>query len=93
MQMFADVIGVPVETICGHEITGLGGAVLSSYATGDYETLQQAADCMIHVDRRFEPDAEQHRKYNEKYARYQTLLKALDGVWSTLHATHEKGTR
>lgn len=93
MQMFADVIGVPVETICGHEITGLGGAVLSSYATGDYETLQQAADCMIHVDRRFEPDAEQHRKYNEKYARYQTLLNALDGVWSTLHATHEKGTR
>lgn len=93
MQMFADVIGLPVETIHGHEITGLGGAVLSGYATGEYETLQQAADHMIHVDRRFEPDAEQHRKYNEKYERYQTLLNALDGVWSTLRATHEKGTR
>ncbi|WEV69952.1 carbohydrate kinase [Bifidobacterium sp. ESL0775] len=93
MQMFADILGLPVETIKGHEITGLGGAVLSSYATGEYATLQQAADHMIHVDSRFEPDAVQHRKYDEKYGRYQTLLDALNGVWSKLQATPEEGTR
>ncbi|WEV46051.1 carbohydrate kinase [Bifidobacterium sp. ESL0690] len=93
MQMFADIIGLPVETIKGHEITGLGGAVLSAYATGGDSDLQKAANRMIHVDSRFEPDAVQHRKYDEKYERYQTLLDAMDGVWSKLHATQKEGTR
>ncbi|MDF7641024.1 carbohydrate kinase [Bifidobacterium sp. ESL0784] len=93
MQMFADIIGIPVQTIKGHEITGLGGAVLSAYATGGYSDLRQAADHMIHVDSNFEPDGAQHRKYDEKYQRYQILLDALDGVWSKLHATRKEGTR
>ncbi|WEV63423.1 FGGY-family carbohydrate kinase [Bifidobacterium sp. ESL0732] len=93
MQMFADIIGLPVQTVKGHEITGLGGAVLSAYATGDYSNLQQAANRMIHVDSCFEPDAVQHRKYDEKYQRYQILLDALNGVWSKLHATQKEGTR
>lgn len=81
MQLFADVIGISIETLQSQEMTGLGGAMLCACATGVYATLEEAACGMVRVNERFEPDLRQNKLYLQKYSSYQTLLTQLNGHW------------
>lgn len=83
MQMFADVLNIPIETVEGTELGGLGGAMVSLQAL-DEISLDLAAAQMVRVKERFLPNEEEHLIYQEKYQVYQSLVDAMSPVWSRL---------
>ena len=81
-QMFADVIGLPVEIIDTRELGALGCAMAASVASGLYRDLQEAARHMVRVKERLEPDPQKKSAYDRKYSLFVRASQALDGLWS-----------
>lgn len=86
MQIFADVLGLPVETLEGSEATGLGGAITAAVAIGDQPSYEQAVNRMVRISRRYDPRPDQHAIYERKYQAYRGILAAMDGHWNVLHS-------
>ena len=76
-QLFADVIGVPVEVPSGSELGALGAAMAASVATGYHADFPEAVKAMASVDKIYEPVAEQTAVYRAKYVAYQDLIRKL----------------
>jgi Sugar (pentulose and hexulose) kinases len=82
VQMFADVLGFPIETVDGvRELGALGSAMAAAVAAGVYPGYEEAAAAMVRVKAAVEPEPEATRVYAEKYAKYSAIVDALDGVW------------
>ncbi len=77
VQMFADILKLPVETIDAEELGALGAAMMAAVAAGEFANLREAAAEMVHVDRVYAPNPEYAAIYDRKYARY---LRAEDAV-------------
>lgn len=84
VQMFADVLNLPVETVAVTELGGLGGAMCAAVGSGLYGSFQEAFDNMSKLAKRFEPHADQTAVYDRKFEVYEALLTALDGGWAAL---------
>ena len=82
-QMFADVIGLPVEIIDTKELGALGCAMAASVASGVYRDLHEAARHMVRVKERLEPDPQKKSAYDRKYSLFVRASQALDGLWSS----------
>jgi len=80
-QMFSDVIGLPVETIDAKELGTLGCAMTAAVASGFYTDLKQAAQKMVRVKERLEPNTLHKPAYDKKYALFVQASRALDGLW------------
>lgn len=83
MQMFADILNIPVETVEASELGGLGGAIACLQAVEDL-SLEEAVEKMVRVKERFEPQAKEHEIYQRKYRVYQSLLAAMEPAWAEL---------
>lgn len=80
LQIHADVAGVPLIVTQVPEAPLLGSAVLASVGAGLDPDIPSAADRMVRVDRRIEPDRERHDAYRAIYRRYKALYPALKGA-------------
>ena len=88
-QIFSDILNIPVETLQGSELGGLGGAIASQQAiTGD--SLEDAVRKMVRIKDRYEPDQEEHKKYIKKYEVYQEILKSMDTTFRSLKKLNEE---
>ena len=84
-----DILNIPVETLQGSELGGLGGAIASQQAiTGD--SLEEAVRKMVRIKDRYEPDQEEHKKYIKKYEVYQEILKSMDTTFRSLKKLNEE---
>lgn len=82
VQMFADVLGIPIETVGGvRELGALGCAMAAAVAAGVYRDYQDAAAHMVCVNEPVVPDRERHAVYEKKYRKYRAIVDALDTVW------------
>ena len=88
MQLFADVLNLPVETVQGTELGGLGGAISCLQAVQGL-SLAEAVAKMVRVKERFEPNFSEHEVYQVKYGVYQGLLSAMDSTWDSLKVLEE----
>jgi Sugar (pentulose and hexulose) kinases len=82
VQMFADILGFPIETIDAKELGALGCGMAAAVAGGVYADYKEAAKHMVHVSGRIEPSQKHVEIYQKKYAKYCAVRDALDGVWS-----------
>ena len=76
LQMFADILGRPVETVHGEELGIMGtlmSALVGSGACGDYG---EAVARLVRVKQRVLPNPELHATYEEKYARYKAAVES-----------------
>lgn len=78
-QLKADITGRPVlaPAIKDAEITGL--AVIGAAALGKYPSVAEAAGVMVRIEREYEPHAAKKRIYDERFAAYRELYRALKG--------------
>ncbi|ESV55269.1 carbohydrate kinase [Streptococcus agalactiae LMG 14747] len=83
IQLFADVLEIPIETVEGSEIGGLGGAIACLQAI-EHLSLAQAIQTMVTVKERFVPNSKESLIYTKKYEVYQHLLDQLDPVWESV---------
>ena len=84
VQIFADVLGIPVETVACDEQGIMGAAMAAGIGAGVFETYEQAVRSLVHVSRRVEPRREYQAVYEKKYKLYKKVIAALGGVWEDL---------
>lgn len=76
-EMFADILGLPVEVPSGSEFGALGTAICAATGAGAYDTLQDAIQGMAGIARRHEVNAERGAVHLAKYPRYCALRDAM----------------
>lgn len=81
VQMFADVLGTPIEVTEGSELGAMGAAMCAGVATGVFASFPDAARKTVRVARRVEPDANNAGIYDRKYQRYRRVIEALSPAW------------
>lgn len=77
-QMMTDVLGIPVSTMEGTELSAQGAAMGAGVASGAFSSLDEAIDAMVRVGREFRPDPERAAVYDRKYEAYLRALDALE---------------
>ncbi len=80
-EIFADCLGLPVEVPAGTELGTLGAAIAAAVAVGLYADFPAAVGQMVRLAGVQTPNPEHKSLYDEKYARYQAVIAALDRVW------------
>jgi L-xylulokinase len=88
-QMFADILGLPVERLEARETGTLGCAILAAAGTGAYSGLREAARAMSPVGKRFTPNPRAAEHYDRRYALYKKLVSCLDPLWGDVQRAVE----
>ena len=78
MQIYADVIGLPIKISASKQTPALGsamfGAVAAGKGLGGYDSIYDAAKVMAHLkDETYIPNPEDQRMYEKLYAEYVIL--------------------
>jgi len=81
VQLFADILELPVEIIEADELGALGCAMAAAVAAGEYADFQTAAKTMVKVKRRVEPNPQTFEAYRKKYDLYKQVSGAIDACW------------
>ena len=83
VQMFADILELPIETVTGvKELGALGCAMAAACAAGIYRDYTEAASAMVRISAPVYPDPKTAPCYRAKYEKYTAVSAALDTVWS-----------
>ena len=81
VQMFADILGFPIEIVDVKELGALGCGMAASIAAGVYRDYKEAAASMVRIKDTVMPDPEKTKLYEKKYKKYKAVSAALDTVW------------
>jgi L-xylulokinase len=81
VQIFADVLQMPIEVSAAKELGTLGAAMCVAVAVGDYPNLKTAADKMQRIAYTCQPNTQNKDIYRKKYGIYQALIEGIDPVW------------
>lgn len=76
-QIEADIVNRPVLTTTNEEAATLGAAILAGKAVGLYSSVEEAAEKMIQVKERFEPNKSNLAVYDDAFGTYVKLYDAL----------------
>lgn len=89
VQIFANILNIPIQLVEGSELGGLGGAMGAAVGSGVYDNINEAVDNMFHLRTEIKPQPDQVKIYDQKYHMYLKLLDSLDGVWSDFKTMQE----
>lgn len=76
-KIFANVLGIPVDSVETEEGPAMGAAMLAAVGCGAYENVAQLAEKTVRVTDTVEPDKELTEKYEKQYQRFRKLYPAL----------------
>jgi xylulokinase len=88
-QIKADVLDRPLERVAVLQSGVLGASLMAGVGAGVFENLAEAADRMVHVERRFDPDPDRTVLYDELYRIYRDLYPRLLPSYSDLRAVRD----
>ena len=80
MQIQSDVLGIPIYLTEEPNAPLLGDAILASYGAGFFGSIEEAAESMVRIKKRIEPDlkkTEIYRYYVDRYIDTYPALKEL----------------
>lgn len=77
LQLKADVTGIPVVAPSLADAACWGAAVLAGHGAGCFGSIESAACDASHLVRRYEPDRERQRRYQERFMLYRELYPTL----------------
>lgn len=80
-QIFADVLGMPVEVAEGTEFGALGASICASVGIGWNKDYQEAVKRMVRVRERFEPNPAKRERHDAGYQRFLQVGEALAKSW------------
>ena len=82
VQIYADVLEMPVETVTGvKELGAMGAAMAAAVSAGIFADYKEAAGAMVRISPPVEPDPQTFSVYRKKYETYSEVCSALDKVW------------
>ena len=86
VQMFADVLQIPVETVAGKELGALGAAMAAGICSGIYQDYAEAASACVHFTGITMPQPAYREIYARKYRNFIRTADALQGIWDELES-------
>jgi xylulokinase len=89
-QIQADIYGAEVVTVNAEEGPAFGAAILAAVGTGVYGTVEEAADDLVAVASRTEPDRDASARYEECYGIFRSMYPALKPGFDALGGMVEK---
>ena len=69
-QIVADVMILPAKVPVCREGTGVGCAISAGIGAGQFKDFAEGVKAMVHIDRVYEPDANNSSKYKSLYKRW-----------------------
>ncbi|USS85696.1 xylulokinase [Fructilactobacillus myrtifloralis] len=73
LQMLADILHVPIQSLANEQGPGLGAAMLAAVGLGWYADCASCAQQFVHVGHQYEPLSDHMTKYDQLYALYQQV--------------------
>jgi L-xylulokinase len=83
-QMFADALGLPVTVVAIDETAAFGAALCAGAAVGLFASPQPDPGRIAAASREYIPDAARSAVFDERYALYDRLAKALGSHWADI---------
>ncbi len=83
-QMIADILGIPLDIPVTEQGPGYGGAMLAMVACGVFESVQQAADKLVHVKDTVQPDPERVALYEKRYQQFRQIYPTCRELFKVL---------
>ena len=80
-QLKADMTGRRLITMRCKEAASLGAAILAGKALGVFDTIEQACEDMVQIDKVYEPDNAYREIYDNAYFKYKKLFLDLTEVF------------
>ena len=77
LQIKADVLQKPIQTVQVEEAASLGAAILGAVACGAYASLPEAVNGMVHVKDLIMPNPSHQGVYQHRYGQYLELYDRL----------------
>ena len=93
MQIYADVLNMPITIIKSAQGPALGSAIHAAVAAGAYKSVQSAAAAMGGVaEERYQPNPVNAQVYNELYELYNQLYESFghNGAMHSLRAIRDR---
>lgn len=84
VQMFADMLQIPIETVECQEQGILGAAMAAGVGSGIFGGYDAAANGLVKIGNRVMPREAYAPIYEKKYRTYRTIVESLNPVWSML---------
>lgn len=81
VQIFADIIQLPIELVKDKELGAMGAALVAGIGCGIYEDFKDAVKQCVSINEIIYPREEYKKIYSEKYEKYKYIVKTLDTVW------------
>jgi L-xylulokinase len=81
MQLFADLIGLPVAVSPANELGALGAAICAAVGSGEYPDWAAATAAMTGIDRVFQPDPQRGARLRAKQERFDAAATAMAPIW------------
>ena len=80
-KIFANVLGIPLETVKTAQGPGYGGAMLAMVGCGLFPSVKDAAEALVKAGGTTEPDPELTARYEEQYRKFRLIYPALRDVF------------
>ena len=77
LRLKANIFNRPVSSLWVSEAACLGAALLAGVAVGEYSSLEEGVARTIRVKDTYEPDPQEARQYEERYALYREIYPTL----------------
>ena len=89
VQIFADALQLPVETVVCEEQGIMGAAIAAGVGTGVFSGYEEASRGTVKVREVVYPRPEYRRIYEKKYDCYRALIDGLSGIWGKIGQAKE----
>ncbi|WP_133407197.1 FGGY-family carbohydrate kinase [Parashewanella tropica] len=84
LQMAADILGKPVETIDIGEASALGAAMCSAVAIGEYTDIVSARNAMMRIEKRYLPQSSNSKIYQKLFSSHYKIYDRLTPIFKQL---------
>ena len=81
VQIFADALQIPIDTVGGKELGAQGAAMAAGIAAGIYKDYDDAIQRTVTITDTVYPRPEYKEIYEEKYQTYRKVIDSLSSAW------------
>lgn len=85
-KIMANVCNLELEQIESEEGPGYGGAMLAAVACGEFASVKEAAENLVHVTATVEPDPEIRDRYEMQYQKFRQIYPTMKALFPVLNA-------
>lgn len=83
-KILCNVLNIPLMVPVSEQGPGMGGAMLSMVACGEYSSVAEVCLAFVHVSETITPDKDLAAKYENKYRHFQKIYPACKDLFAVL---------